>query len=211
MQWFERLRRCDRIVAAGAILLFVFLFFFDWYGTTTTSSLAEIKVVEAHSGWETFTSSRWIWLVTIIVALLAVAVAAGAIKSQGKMPLGTIVASLGGLSTLLILYRILHHPSPSLNSTVFGASFVTSAGIKLGIWLGLCAAVATTYGGYLMMREESDPMPASPATAVAAASQSAAPGEEPATRPSAGGAPATPEPGERPPVEGARGDPSGER
>jgi hypothetical protein len=50
----------------------------------------------------------------------------------------------------VILYRIIHHPSGG--ASFAGASF--SYGIKIGIWLGLIAAAAVTYGGYLMMSEE---------------------------------------------------------
>ena len=35
-----------------------------------------------------------------------------------------------------------------------GVHFSSSYGIKIGIWLGLIAAAALTYGGYLAMREE---------------------------------------------------------
>src|SRR6202035_720646 len=59
-------------------------------------------------------------------------------------------AGLGALSTVLILYRIVHHPTANAS---FG-SFHASVGIKLGIWLGLIAAMAVTYGGYLQMQEE---------------------------------------------------------
>ncbi len=57
-----------------------------------------------------------------------------------------MVAGLGALSTLLILYRIIHHPSVSIAGL--------HAGIKIGIWLGLIASAAVTYGGYLAMTEE---------------------------------------------------------
>jgi hypothetical protein len=143
-----RLRRSDRIIGISAIALFIFLFFFKWYGVSANVGLAGggVNLDVSKSGWDVFTDSRWIWLLTIIVALGAVAVASGALKLESPVQPGVLVAGLGALSTLLILYRILHHPSGG------GAGY--SYGIKIGIWLGLIAAAALTYGGYLGMQAE---------------------------------------------------------
>jgi hypothetical protein len=155
---FSRLRRADQLVGGGAIALFVFLFFFNWYGVSSNlGSVAGLNVNVSKSGWDTFTNSRWIWLITIIVALVAVAVASGALKFESPVQLSVIVAGLGGLSTLLILYRIVHHPSASAS---YG-SFHASVGIKIGIWLGLIAAAALTYGGHLAMQAEGNGPPVS--------------------------------------------------
>jgi hypothetical protein len=143
-----RLRRSDRIIGISAIALFIVLFFFKWYGVSTNVGLAGagINLNVSKSGWDVFTNSRWIWLLTIIVALGAVAVASGALKLKSPVQPGVLVAGLGALSTLLILYRIVHHPSGG------GAGY--SYGIKIGIWLGLIAAAVLTYGGYLGMQAE---------------------------------------------------------
>lgn len=149
----SRLRRSDWMVGGGAVALFVFLFFFNWYGVS--SSVGTVNGVSfggnvSRSGWDTFTNSRWIWLITIVVAIGAVVLVAGQRKLDLPVRLSTVVLGLGALSTLLILYRILHHPSGG--ASVAGASF--SYGIKIGIWLGLIAAAVITYGGYLMMGED---------------------------------------------------------
>jgi hypothetical protein len=147
----SRLRRADRIVGVSAIALFIFMFFFKWYGVSSNvSSFAGINVNVSRTGWETFTVSRWIWLLTIVVALGAVAIAAGALKLELPVQRGVLVAGLGALSTLLILYRILHHPTANVSI----ANVHSSIGIKFGIWLGLIAAAGITYGGYLGMQAE---------------------------------------------------------
>jgi len=147
----SRLRRSDRIIGISAIAFVIFLFIFDWYGVSTNaSSIAGVNVSYSRSGWDTFTNSRWIWLLTIIAALVLVAVDAGLLKIESPVHPGAIVAGLGALSTVLILYRIIHHPTASAS---FG-SFHASAGIKIGIWLGLIAAVGVTYGGYLRMQDD---------------------------------------------------------
>jgi hypothetical protein len=149
----NRLRRSDWITGGGAVAFFVFLFFFDWYGGSYKGTVpigGSFGASLSSTGWDTFTNSRWIWLITIIVAIGAVVLVAGQRKLDVPVQPSAIVAGLGALSTLLILYRIIHHPSGG--ASFGGASF--SYGIKIGIWLGLLAAVAITYGGYLMMSEE---------------------------------------------------------
>jgi hypothetical protein len=144
----SRLRKSDQIIGGSAVLFFIFLFFFKWYGVSTNVGPAGggINLNVSRSGWDVFTNSRWIWLLTIIIALGAVAVASGALKLKSPVQPGVLVAGLGALSTLLILYRIVHHPS--------GGGVGYSYGIKIGIWLGLIAAAALTYGGYLGMQAE---------------------------------------------------------
>jgi hypothetical protein len=149
----SRLRRSDWITGGGAIAFFVFLFFFNWYGGSykgTVPAGGSFGANISSTGWDTFTNSRWIWLLTIIVAIGAVVLVAGQRKLELPVQPSALVAGLGALSTLLILYRIIHHPSGG--ASFAGASF--SYGIKIGIWLGLIAAAAVTYGGYLMMSEE---------------------------------------------------------
>jgi hypothetical protein len=153
----SRLRRNDWITGGGAVAFFVFLFFFDWYGGSYKGPVSiggQFGASVSSSGWDTFTNSRWIWLITIIVALGAVVLVAGQRTLELPVRPSAIVAGLGALSTLLILYRIIHHPSGG--ASFGGASF--SYGIKIGIWLGLIAAAAITYGGYLTMNEEDTPL-----------------------------------------------------
>ncbi len=147
----SRLRRADRIIGIGAIALFVFMFFFKWYGVSSNvSGFAGVNVNVSKSGWDVFTNSRWIWLLTIIVALGSVALVASQRKLEIPVQPGVVVAGLGALSTVFILYRIIHHPTASAS---FGG-FHASVGIKIGIWLGLIAAAIITYGGYLAMQDE---------------------------------------------------------
>jgi hypothetical protein len=147
----SRLRRSDQIIGGSAIAFFIFLFFFKWYGVSSNvSSIAGVNVNISKSGWSVFTNSRWIWLITIIVAIGAVVVVAARLKLDTPVKPSVLVAGLGALSTLLILYRIIHHPTASASI----GNFHASAGIKIGIWLGLIAAAGITYGGYRAMQDE---------------------------------------------------------
>jgi hypothetical protein len=177
----NRLRRSDWMIGGGGVALFIFLFFFDWYGASYKGPVAigpGLGASQGFTGWHTFTNSRWIWLLTIIVAIGAVVLVAGQRKLDLPARPGTIVAALGALSTLLILYRIIHHPSGG--ASFAGGSF--SYGIKIGIWLGLIASAVITYGGYLTMSEEgTSPSPVSTPTPPSASSPSPPPPPAPAS------------------------------
>jgi hypothetical protein len=195
----SRVRRAEQVIGGGAVALFIFLFFFKWYGVSSNvTSIAGLNLNVSKTGWETFTNSRWIWLLTIIVALAAVLLVATQRKLELPLKPGAIVAGLGALSTALIFYRIVHHPTASANI----GSFHASAGIKIGIWLGLVAAAAITYGGYLATQEDAAPArsadePASAAFTGLAAS--GAPGATPAaSTPAQTVAPPIPEPAAQP-------------
>jgi hypothetical protein len=199
----SRLRRSDWITGGGAVAFFLFLFFFDWYGGSYKGPVSiggSFGASVSSTGWDTFTNSRWIWLLTIIVALGAVVLVAGQRKLELPVRPSVLVAGLGALSTLLILYRILHHPSGG--ASFAGASF--SYGIKFGIWLGLIAAAAVTYGGYLTMSEEGTSLSdiAHPPAGTAGGASSGAPSGSPA----GAAPPATPTQGEAPPAAPTQGE-----
>jgi hypothetical protein len=157
-----------RIVVAGAVALAVFMFFFDWYGGNVSGLPHGARLTGAtlsSTGWQTFTVSRWVWLLTILVALGSAFAPASGYKDDARLPLGAIVAGLGALASALIVIRIVHHPGPSASS----GSLHVSYGIKAGIWLGLLAALTITFGGYAQTRPEQlqsgDAPPEDPAAA----------------------------------------------
>jgi hypothetical protein len=142
-----RLRRADRIVGVSAIAFLIVLFGFKWFGF---SSNIHYLGGDSLNGWHSFTNSRWIWLITILAGLGSIALVGMNRTLRGPLQPGVIVAGLGALSVLLILYRIVHHPAASASIGALHFSW----GIKLGIWLGLIAAAALTYGAYRQMRAE---------------------------------------------------------
>ena len=205
----NRLRRSDWITGGGAVAFFVFLFFFNWYGGSYKGSIpvgGSFGASLSSTGWDTFTNSRWIWLLTIIVAIGAVVLVTFERKLELPVKPSALVAGLGALSTLLILYRIIHHPSGG--ASFAGASF--SYGIKVGIWLGLIAAAAVTYGGYLMMSEEgsslSDIGHPPNRTVVGATPPTTPPASATEAPPLSPSAPATPEPPLPPPAPSSSGE-----
>jgi hypothetical protein len=158
------LRAARWIVAAGAIALAVFMFFFNWYGGSVSGLPHGARLTGAtlsSTGWQTFTVSRWIWLLTILVALGSVLATANGYKDDGRLRSSALVAGFGALASALIVIRIVHHPGLSTSSGPLHVSY----GIKAGIWLGLVAALAITFGGYAQT------LPEKPQAATDAASE----------------------------------------
>ena len=145
----DKLSTGEKISAASGILLFVFMFF-DWFG-------AEVSGVPAFSGALGGGGSAWDALDVIpIVLVLAIVAAVGVAvirltdaDVEPPVSLNTIVAVLGALAVLLILYRIVDPPG---GSSFGGVSVDTT--LKAGIFLGLLSAAGIAYGGYSAMREE---------------------------------------------------------
>jgi hypothetical protein len=63
---------------------------------------------------------------------------------------------VGGVATLLILFRIIDPPGvsglPSAISTVLAPHLERT--LKLGVWLGLASTITVTTGAWLSIREE---------------------------------------------------------
>jgi hypothetical protein len=192
----SRLRRADQIAGIGAVALFIFMFFFKWFGGSVSGTLPAGGVgslTSSATGWQTFTDSRWIWLITIIVAAASVVMAAGQSRIDGPVQPSVVVTGLASLSSLLIFYRIIHHPSATATVGNLHASY----GIKFGIWLGFISALAITYGGYLQMQADGIAMtPAREPDADAFSGMTVAPGARSTPGPAAEPAPqaAAPEP-----------------
>jgi hypothetical protein len=169
------------LAGASGLLLIIFMFF-GWFELTGVSAavpgfeetiggeelqgLAEAEGQDTvASAWQSF---GFIDIILFLVALaaigLAVLAATGA-RLDLPVPAGTIVAALGGLAVLLILFRLISPPDlvGAFGGTVpEGIDIETDVGRKIGVWLGLLAAIGITLGGLLSMREEAET--AGPAT-----------------------------------------------
>jgi hypothetical protein len=151
-----RLRATGWLTTAGAVALFVFVFFLPWFGggVSGLSPDSHVRGVNVSAtGWETYTSSRWIWLATIVLALGSALATAVGHRFDGPLRPVALAAGLGALSCALIVYRIAHHPSATVNV----GRLHTFYGIEFGIWLGLLAAIAVTIGGCLQALAEARP------------------------------------------------------
>ncbi|HKO28445.1 MAG TPA: hypothetical protein VJU80_13375 [Solirubrobacteraceae bacterium] len=124
-----RLRRGELLAGTGAVLLLVFLLAGKWYGHGSG----------ARTGWEALTSLRWLLVITIAAALSLVAAQVTRRSPAVPVTLSLLVAVLGPITVLALIYRVLINPP---------------AHEQAGAFLGLLSAIGLAYGGYLSLREE---------------------------------------------------------
>ena len=142
----SRLRNGDRMIAVGAIALFIIMFFFKWFGVDVpaivSAFVAASHVSTSANAWHTLEVIRWLLLITVLVSLAWVALQGLGRRLELPISPSALVAGLGGLCTLLVLYRVLiSHPFPH-------------AEVKIGAWLGLISCAVIAYGGYRAMTDE---------------------------------------------------------
>ena len=153
---FSRLRTGEIVAGIGGLALLLFMFF-DWFGggveisaggTEEVPGLGEVpteaKVEETGvSGWDALTDFDGFLITLSAVAGISLAglAAAGKRIRLGGLPRGEVTAFLGSLASLLILWRIFAQPVPG-------------ADLKIGIFLGLIAAIAVAVGALMALRED---------------------------------------------------------
>jgi hypothetical protein len=177
----SRLRSGEIVAGIAGIALFVFLFF-DWFGggAEVSGSLVNGTATLSHpgiSGWDSLTDLPGFLIIMSGVAGIALAYLA-ATGQRVNIPVrrGAITALLGALAVLLILWRM----------------FAGSPTLKIGVFLGLAAAIAITAGALMALMEDGfEPLVAvaggrtraAPAAAAAASAPAATPTPRPATAP----------------------------
>jgi hypothetical protein len=146
----NKLNTGEKIAGASAVLLFVFMFF-DWFGVEISGEGGTVSFGSGAGGsaWDALDFIPIVLVVTIVVALINVFLRLSDSDYEPPISMNVAVAVLGGLSTLLVLYRIIDPPGFG----TFGGVSV-DATLELGIFLGLIAAAGIAYGGYRGMQEE---------------------------------------------------------
>jgi hypothetical protein len=146
----DKLSTGEKIAGVSAVLLFIFMFF-TWFGVEVSGGGGFSGTVPGAGGsaWEALDFIPIVLVVTIVVALVNVFLRLSDSAYEPPISMNVAVAVLGGLSTLLILFRIVD--PPSFGS--FGGVSVDGT-LEIGIFLGLIAAAGIAYGGYRGMKEE---------------------------------------------------------
>ncbi len=133
----NRLSTGEKIAGGAAVLLFISMFF-AWFGYEIPGGELGIGGSFTFNAWESFDFIDLVLLVTVVATLAAVI--ATATDAVVDLPLNPVVAVLGGLSLLLVLYRIIDPPGETDR--------------EFGVFLGLILSGLVAYGGYRAMQEE---------------------------------------------------------
>jgi hypothetical protein len=139
----SRLRTGEILAGIAGISMFVFLFF-DWFGggAVVSGNLVNGTATLSHpgiSGWDSLTDLPGFLIILSGVSGIALAYLAFA-GQRVNIPVrrGAVTALLGLLAVLLILWRM----------------FAGSPTLKIGVFLGLAAAVAITAGALIALAED---------------------------------------------------------
>ncbi len=152
----SKLRQSEKIAAGSAVALLLILFILDWFGLKFESSGIAGGfaggVEGSKTGWGSMDLIRFIILLACIAAITMAYFSATGQQVALPVALSAIVAGLGILSVVLILFRIISPPDLGAPSAVFDAG--VSHTRKIGAFLGLIAAAGVAYGGYSAMQDE---------------------------------------------------------
>lgn len=142
----DRLSTGEKIAGGSAVLLFIFMFF-DWFKVDINGGNDLFTVSVGGSAWDALDVIPIILLIAIVAAIGVAAIRLTDAAVEPPISANAIVAILGAISVLLILYRIIDPPN---------AGDVPGVDVNpaIGIFLGLLAAAGITYGGYRAMQEE---------------------------------------------------------
>jgi hypothetical protein len=180
---FSRLRSGEIVAVVGGVALFIFMFF-DWFGggvEITTGGTQEVPGIgevptgvpsveeTGVSGWDALEdfSGFLIALAAVSGVALGGLAAAGRRLNLGGVQRGAGTAALGSLAVLLILWRFFANPGD----------------LKIGIFLGLAAAITIAIGALIALLEQGfEPLVKVPGGRTKAASASA-PAATPSPRP----------------------------
>lgn len=166
----SRLRTGEMVAGIGGVAFFVFLFF-DWFGggAEVTGSVVNGTATLSHpgiSGWDALGGdlSGFLIILSGIAGIALAYLAAAGQRVNIPAPRGATTALLGALAVLLILWDM----------------FAGSPTLKIGVFLGLAAAVAITAGALMALAEDGF----KPLVAVAGGRTRAASASAPAATPS---------------------------
>lgn len=148
----SRLGGGERIASISAILLFTFMFF-HWFGVkavNTSPLLFDVRAVgPGKSAWDALDYIPTVLLITILATLAVAALRLTNSLRKDSVPVNEVVALLGLVSTLLILFRIIDPPTFHVEPTI-----TFEGAVQFPIFLALLAAAGIAYGGIRAMREE---------------------------------------------------------
>jgi hypothetical protein len=137
---FDRLRGGELLAGAGGALLLIAMFL-PWFGKVSPFCvpLAGHSCGRNFSAWTAFDFTDYVLLLTGLAGL-GVALAGTNAKTDTQITSASLTAPLAFLATVLVLYRLVD-PVGKLD-------------LRYGIFIGLAACAAVTYGAWRAVRND---------------------------------------------------------
>ena len=143
-----RLTQGEKIAGVSGIALILIMFIFKWFGLKV--GVTGFGSVEgSRNAWGSYGFIDIVLFITVVAAVGLAVIKASEAEAGLPVAAGAIVAGLGILSVVLIIISIISPPD-------FGAGDISGVDHtrKIGVWLGLIAAIGVAYGGWRTMQEE---------------------------------------------------------
>ena len=144
----------EKVAGASGVALLLIMFLFSWFGI-------EVAGFGSPEGANAFEAFGLIDIVLLITAITAIALPVMSMtQSQVDLPvaLSAVVALLGALSVVLVLFRIISPPDFGIPGSVDVGFGEVDTGAdttrEIGVFLGLLAALGVAAGGWMAMQEE---------------------------------------------------------
>jgi hypothetical protein len=154
----------EKVSGVAGIALLVIMLLFTWFGY----EVAGVGIEEGADAFEAFSLIDIVLLITAIAAIALPLMSATQATVDIPVALSAIVALLGAISVVLILFRIISPPDFDIPGTVDIGFGEVDQGVettrKFGVFLGLLAAIGVTIGGWLAMQDEGTSFGESPRT-----------------------------------------------
>jgi len=144
----NRLTQGEKIAGGSGIALILIMFIFKWFGLK--AGVGGFAFEGSRNAWGSYGFIDIVLFITVVAAVGLAALKASDADVGLPVAASAVVAGLGVLSVVLIIISIISPPD-------FGAD-LSGTGIdhtrKIGVWLGLIAAIGVAYGGWRAMQEE---------------------------------------------------------
>lgn len=141
------------IAGVSGLALLLIMSLFSWFGIKTDPATG-FQVSFTENAWGSFGFIDLILLITLLAAVGYVVISANSQSVNTPVAVSAIVAGLGILSVVLILFRIVSPPDLSFGGIPVGDQEGIDKTRGLGAFLGLIAAAGIAAGGWLAMHEE---------------------------------------------------------
>jgi hypothetical protein len=133
-----RVNQGERIAGIAGIL-FIIIMFLHWWSGPSFSGFG-VHITTSFNAWQPADFMDIVWFICGLSGVVLFLMAANNVALNMPVAMSAVTTGLGTLGTVLILYRIIDPPY--------------SLGRSYGVWLGLIAMGAMTYGAYMAMQEE---------------------------------------------------------